>query len=182
MSTSSLSKKALDVLEDNGYQFSSKGHIITIKHSSGIMGVVVLGIISLFVSIPLFSAGAAYGIGLFVLVIGFVVIRRVFFSSRSKLIINTKDNTFTMKAGTYFEENQPLTMISAISLKSSFIDKYVTAARNEVEEHLIEIKVELISKESLTVFKLKSEQSEPTAEINEIFGLIESSVKEAKSA
>ena len=182
MANHSLSQKAIDVLEDNGYHFTSRSGIITIKHSAGIMGVVVLGIITLFLSIPLFSAGIVYGIGLFVIVIGYVVIRRVFFSSRSKLIINTKDNTFTMKAGTYFEEDQPLAMISAISLKSSFIDKYVTAARNEVEEHLIEINVELISKEKLTVFKLKSEQSEPTKEINEIFSLIESSVKEAKAA
>jgi len=182
MENLSLSKKALDLLEDNGYHFSSKNDIITIKHSSGVMGIVVLGIITLFLSIPLFSAGIIYGVGLFILVIGFVVIRRVFFSAKSKLVINTIDNTFSMKAGTYFEEDQPLTMISSISLKSSFIDKYVTAARNEMEEHLIEIKVELISKEKLTVFKLKSDQSEPTDEINEVFNLIENAVKEAKKA
>ena len=182
METYSLSKKALDVLEDNGYHFRIKDNVMTVKHSSGVMGIIVLGIITLFLSIPLFSAGLIYGIGLFVLVIGYIVIRRVFFSSKSKLVIDKNDNTFTMKAGTYFEENQPLKMISSISLKSSFVDKYVTAARNEMEEHLIEIKVELISKEKLTVFKLKSDQSEPTKEINEIFSLIESAVKEAKGS
>ena len=151
MDSYSLSQKAIDVLEDNGYHFNSKNNIITIKHSSGIMGIIVLGIITAFVSIPLFAAGAVYGIGLFVVVVGYVMIRRVFFSSKSKLVINKVNDTFSMKAGTYFEEDQPLTMISAISLKSSFVDKYVTAARNEMEEHLIEIKVELISKQKAQV-------------------------------
>jgi len=177
-----LSKKALNVLEDNGYHFSAKNNVIIIKHSSGIMGAIIIFIITLFLSIPVFTAGVVYGIGLIVIVVGFVMIRRIFFSNRSSLTINKNTNTFTAKVGTYYQENQPLAMISSIVLHSQFVDEYTTAARNSVEEYLIEIKIQLITKEVVTIFKLKAEQSEPTEEINEIYNLLESAVKGAKLA
>ena len=86
-----------------------------------------------------------------------------------------------MKVGTYFQENQPLSMISTIVLHSQFVDEYVTAARNSVEEHLISIRVQLMNKEEITLFKLKSEQSEPSRAINEIYQFLEASVKLAKA-
>ncbi|MEM7297632.1 MAG: hypothetical protein AAF391_05135 [Bacteroidota bacterium] len=177
-----LSKKANDVLEDNGYHFTEKDNVITIKHRSGIMGLVVLLIITLFLSIPLFSAGVIYGLGLIVLVIAIVFIRRFYFSKRSMLQIDTNKNTFSAKFGTYYEEDQPLSMISSMILHSQFVDKYVTAARNEVEEHLISIKIQLITKEEVTLFQLKSDQAEPTEGINEIYTLLEGTVKGAKAA
>ena len=182
MESQTLSKKALNVLEDNGYHFESKNNVITIKHSSGIMGIIVLLIITVFLSIPLFSAGAIYGIGLIAAVFAYIMIRRIYFSTKTKLAIDKNQNTFTAKVGTYFQEDQPLTMISSIVLHSQFVDKYVTAARNEIEEYHIEIKIQLITKEEVTLFKLKSEHSEPTKEINEIYNLLEGAVKGAKAA
>lgn len=182
MKNLTLSPKAIDVLEDNGYHFRSKDNVITIKRSSGIMGAMILLIITTFLSIPLFSAGAIYGFGLLIVVIGSILIRRIYFSSRSKLTIDKNKNTFTAKVGTYFQEDQPLTMISSIVLHSQFVDKYMTAARNEVEEHLVEIKIQLITKEIITLFRLKSDQSEPTKEINEIYSILEDAVKVAKAA
>lgn len=182
MKDHTLSRKALDVLEENGYHFTSNGNIITIKRSSGIMGIIVLLIITLFLSIPVFSAGVVYGVGLIVVVAGAVMIKRIYFSQKSKLTIDKNANTFTAIVGTYHQEDLPLTMISSIVLHSQFVDKYVTAARNAVEEHLISIKIQLITKEEVTLFQLKSEQSEPTAEINEIYTLLEDAVKGAKSS
>lgn len=181
MKDHTLSREAHDVLEDNGYHFKSEDNIITIKHSSGIMGVVVLLIITLFLSIPVFSAGAIYGIGLIVIVVGFVMIKRIYFSKRSKLIIDKNKNTFSAIVGTYHEDDLPLGMISSIVLHSQYVDKYVTAARNEVEEHLISIKINLQTKEEVTLFQLKSEQSEPTDAINEIYAILEDAVKGAKA-
>lgn len=97
-------------------------------------------------------------------------------------MIDLNQNTFTAIIGTYYQEDQPLKMISAITLQSTFVDEYTTAARNSVEEYLISIRIQLITKEELTLFHLKSDQSEPTAEINEIYSLLEDSVKGAKAA
>ena len=176
-----LSKKALDVLEENGYHFKSIDNTFTIKRSQGIMGIVVLMIITIFLAIPVFAAGVAYGIGLIAIVAGFVFIRRVYFSKKSQLTIDKNKKTFTARVGTYYEEDQPLTMISSIVLHSQFVDKYVTATRNAVEEHLISIKIQLISKQEVTLFQLKSDQGDPTPEINEIYSLLENAVKGAKA-
>ncbi|GAB4237362.1 MAG: hypothetical protein Tsb0034_12430 [Ekhidna sp.] len=180
MKEHTLSQKANDFLEENGYHFKNENGIITIKHTSGIMGIVVLMIITLFLSIPLFSAGLVYGLGLIIGVAGFIFIKRIYFSKKSKLSIDLNKNTFTAIFGTYHQEDLPLTMISTITLHSQFVDKYVTAARNEVEEHLIAIKIQLITKEEVTLFQLKSDQSEPTEEVNEIYKLLENAVKGAK--
>ena len=90
--------------------------------------------------------------------------------------------TFTAIVGTYHQEDQPLTMISAITLHSQFVDEYTTAARNSVEEYLVSIRIQLITKEEVTLFNLKSDQSEPTEEINEVYTMLEDMVKRAKAA
>ena len=145
------------------------------------MGAIVLLFVTLFLSIPVFSAGVIYGIGLIAVVLGAIIIRKIYFAKRSSLIIDLDQKTFTAKVGTYYQEDQPLKMISAIKLSSKFVDEYTTAARNSVEEHLISIAIQLITKEEVTLFHLKSEQSEPSPEINELYELLENAVKEAKS-
>ena len=181
MKKQSLSKKAIGLLAENGYKFRFNETEVTFKRSPGIMGAIVIMIITLFASIPLFAVGIIYGIGLIVAVLGALIIRRVFFSDQSSFKVNTDTKTFSAKVGTYFQEDQPLTMISTIVLHSQFIDEYVTAARNSVEEHLISIRIQLMNKEEITLFKLKSDQSEPSHEINEIYQFLEESVKLAKA-
>lgn len=182
MKSPNLSRNAIDVLEENGYSFRTKDSRILFKKRTGIMGAIVLLFITLFLAIPVFSIGIIYGIGLIGVVIGIILIRRIYFTQKSSLLIDFGEKTFTAIIGTYYQEDQPLKMISSISLQSKFVDEYTTAARNSVEEHLISIKMQLITKEEVTLFELKSEQSEPTAEINEIYSLLEQSVKEAKAA
>ena len=182
MQPSNLSRKAVDLLGDNGYSFNSKDGKICIKRRSGFMGPVVLLFVTLFLSIPVFSAGTIYGLTLISVVVGAILIRRIYFAKKSSLEIDLNTKTFTAKVGTYFQENQPLGMISEISLNSKFIDEYTTAARNSVEEYLISIAIHLISKEQVTLFEIKSEQSEPTQEINEVYNLLENTVKEAKAS
>lgn len=180
MKSPNLSKKAIDLLEENGYSFKSKDGKITIKHRSGYMGAIVLLFITLFLSIPVFSIGTIYGVILIGGVVGGIFIRKIYFAKKSSLTIDRNQNTFTAIIGTYYQEDQPLKMISSITLKSTFVDEYTTAARNSVEEYLISIKMQLITKEEIELFHLKSDQSEPTAEINEIYSLLEDSVKSAK--
>ena len=177
-----LSRKAIDVLAENGYKFQSNQNGVTFKRSPGIMGAVVVMIITLFASIPLFAAGLIYGIGLIAGVLGALIIRGVYFSDRSSFKLNRAQNTFSAKVGTFHQDDKPLTMISTIVLHSQFIDEYVTAARNSVEEHLISIGIQLMNKEEITLFKLKSDQSEPSKEINELYRFLEDSVKVAKAA
>ena len=182
MKSPNLSKGALHLLEENGYSFKSKDGKVTIKHRSSIMGAVVLLFVTLFLSIPVFSAGTLYGIILIGGVLGAIMIRRIYFTKKSSLTIDLHANTFTAIVGTYYQEDQPLKMISAIRLNSRFVDEYTTAANNSVEEHQITIAVQLISKEELTLFQFKSTQSEPTPEVNEIYNMLEDAVKGAKSA
>ncbi len=181
MQSPNLSRKAIDLLGENGYSFKSKDGIISIKKRSGFMGAIVLLFVTLFLSIPVFSAGTIYGLVLIGVVVGTIVIRRIYFAKRSSLQINLNTQKFTAKVGTYFQEDQPLGMISEIVLNSKFVDEYTTAARNSVEEYLISISIHLISKEQVTLFQIKSDQSEPTEEINEIYGLLENAVKQAKA-
>ena len=177
-----LSQKAIDLLGENGYSFKSKDNQIIIKHRVGIMGAVVLLFVTVFLSIPLFAAGIVYGVGLIACVLGVLIIRRIFFSNKSSLTINLDHKTFTAIVGTYHQEDQPLKMISAITLQSTFVDEYTTAARNSVEEYLVSIRIQLITKEEITLLQLKSDQSEPTDEVNEVYGLLEGTVKSAKAA
>lgn len=182
MKSPNLSRGAIDLLGENGYSFKSKDGKVTIKRRNSYMGTIVLLFVTLFLSIPVFSAGTIYGIILIGGVVGAIVIRRIFFAKKSSLTIDLNNNTFTAIVGTYYQEDQPLTMISAITLQSQFIDEYTTAARNSVEEYLVSIRIQLITKEEVTLFQLKSEQSEPTEEVNEVYGLLENAVKGAKAA
>lgn len=181
MQDHNLSRKAIDVLAENGYRFKSENNVITIRRSSGIMGIIVLFIITIFLSIPVFSAGIVYGVGLIVIVVGFVLIKRLYFSRKSQLTIDRNNNTFTAIVDTYYQEDQPLTMISSLTLQSKFIDEYTTAAKNSVEEYLVSIAIQLITKEEVILFQLKSEQSDPPEEINEIYRLLENAIKGAKA-
>ena len=181
MKSPNLSKGAVHLLEENGYSFKSKDGKIIIKRRSSYMGAIVLLFVTLFLSIPVFSAGTIYGVILIGGVLGAIIIRKIFFSQKSSLTIDLNQKTFTAIVGTYYQEDQSLKMISAIKLSSKFVDEYTTAARNSVEEHLISIAIQLITKEELTLFHLKSEQSEPTPEVNELYDLLENVVKNAKS-
>ena len=169
-------------MAENGYKLKSNESSISFKRSPGVMGAIVIMIITLFASIPLFAAGLVFGIALIVGVLGAILIQRIYFSDQSSFKVNSHQNTFSAKIGTYYQEDQPLSMISTIVLHSQFIDEYVTAARNSVEEHLISIRIQLMNKEEITLFKLKSDQSEPSHEINEIYRFLEESVKLAKAA
>ena len=182
MQSPNLSRKAIDLLGENGYSFKSKDGKISIKRRSGFMGPVVLLFVTLFLSIPVFSAGTVYGLTLIGVVVGAILIRRIYFAKKSSLEIDLNTKKFTAKVGTYYQEDQPLGIIAQITLNSKFIDEYTTAARNSVEEYLISISIHLISKEQVTLFQIKSDQSEPTEEINEIYNLLENTVKEAKAA
>ncbi|WP_424962679.1 hypothetical protein [Ekhidna sp.] len=182
MKSPNLSRGAIDLLGENGYSFKSKDGKVTIKRRNSYMGAIVLLFVTLFLSIPVFSAGAIYGVILIGGVVGAIVIRKIFFAKRSSLSIDLTNNTFTAIVGTYYQEDQPLTMISAITLQSQFIDEYTTAARNSVEEYLVSIRIQLITKEEVTLFQLKSEQSEPTEEVNEVYAMLENAVKGAKAA
>lgn len=182
MESPNLSRGAIDLLGENGYSFKSKDGKITIKHRVGYMGAIVLLFVTLFLAIPVFSAGIIYGVALIVVVVGFIIIKRLFFSKKSSLTIDLNNKTFTAIVGTYYQEDKPLTMISAITLQSTFIDEYTTAARNSIEEYLVSIRIQLITKEEITLFQLKSDQSEPTPEVNEVYSLLEDTVKNAKAA
>jgi len=182
MKSPNLSKGAIDLLEENNYSFKSKDGKVTIKRRYSYMGAFVLLFVTLFLSIPVFSAGTIYGVVLIGGVIGAIVIRRLFFTQKSNLTINLYSKTFTAIVGTYHQEDQPLKMISAITMHSQFVDEYTTAAKNSVEEYLVSIRIQLITKEELTLLQLKSNQSEPTEEINEIYAMLEGLVKEAKAA
>ncbi|WP_462253878.1 hypothetical protein [Ekhidna sp.] len=180
MKSPNLSKEAKSFLEENGYSFRFKDNQIQFKRRIGYMGSIVILFVTVFLSIPVFSAGVIYGAVLVGGVIGAILIRRIYFTKKSRLIIDLESNTFTAIIDTYYQEDQSLKMISTITMESKFVDEYTTAARNSVEEHLISIKVQLITKEILTLFQLKSDQSEPTPEVNELYGLLEGAIKNAK--
>lgn len=182
MKSPNLSRKAIDLLGENGYSFKSKDGKITIKRRTSYMGAIVLLFVTLFLSIPVFAAGAIYGIILIGGVVGAIVIRKIYFTNKSSLTLDLNNKTFTAIVGTYYQEDQPLTMISSITLHSQFVDEYTTAARNSVEEYLVSIRIQLITKEEVTLFQLKSDQSEPTEEVNEVYSLLEDVVKGAKAA
>lgn len=182
MKSPNLSKEAIRFLEENGYSFRVKDAKIIFKRRIAYMGAIVLLFVTLFLSIPVFATGTIYGVILIGGVLGAIMIRRIYFTKKSKLTLNLDENTFTAIIDTYHQEDQSLKMISTITMKSKFVDEYTTAARNSVEEHLISIKVQLITKEEVTLFQFKSDQSEPTPEINEIYSLLEETVKSAKAA
>ncbi|WP_436514439.1 hypothetical protein [Ekhidna sp. To15] len=181
MKSPNLSKEAIHFLEENGYSFKYKDSKIVFKRRVPYMGAIVLLFVTLFLSIPVFAAGAIYGVILVATVIGSIMIRRIYFTKKSNLIIDLEAKTFTAIIDTYHQEDQSLKMISTITMGSKFVDEYTTAARNSVEEHLISIKIQLITKEEVALFQLKSEQSEPTPEINELYSLLEDVVKSAKT-
>ncbi|MEO9872426.1 hypothetical protein [Ekhidna sp.] len=169
-----LSKKALDMLEYNGYSMKNDESQISFNHSStdmiGLMIVLILtfAVVVFLVSVQLF-------VGLGVAVLAFLIFLPIVKRSKGKfrLIIDKKNKSLSVKENDS-TISKSFQFIDSIFIHSKFVDEYSSAFKSTSEEHRITIGLEMDNKKLIPIFKLISDHAKPSKEMNEVHDYIKS--------
>ena len=181
-----LSKKAIRVLEDNGYKYKQSDEFILFRKSTEYISIIVVSVIGLIIAFPLFIFNTFLGILTLLLVAAGIVFRYKYYSKKMVFSINLKTQKFNFLDHVIELENQSLSFASKIILHSRFKDEYTSAFKNTSEEHHITIGMELLSGSMFTIFRFYSDYSKPSEEMLEVYKLVKklihfSKKKEAES-
>ncbi|WP_420576624.1 hypothetical protein [Ekhidna sp.] len=166
-----LSKKAIDMLEYNGYFLKQDGSRIVFKNSGidriGLMIVIILSAIG----IVLLTA-IVWWAGLIALIIAFLIFKPLVerIPGESKLIIDTANKSFELNnhSGWY-----SFNRVKGVFVHSKFVDEYSSAFKSTSEEHQVTIGLEL-DEQQLPLFKLISDHAKPSKEMKEVVDFLES--------
>lgn len=175
-----LSKKALNLLGDNGYKFKKTDDLIVFRRATEYTSIVVVSFILLIVSLPIFFFNAYLGwLTIAIGIIGLVV-RFKYFTKKMNFTVNLKTQKFDFHDNTIELENQSLSYAAKILIHSKFVSEYTSSFKSTSEEHEISIIVQLLSGSMLTIFKFHSDYEKPSDEIMEVHDLIKDLIKWTK--
>ena len=173
-----LSKKAIDMLEYNGYSFKAEeSQILFKKTGTDRVGLIIVMIISaLFIGI--FFA-IQWWAGLGALVVAFLIFRPLvkripgslklaISPDKRKLELDDRSKSFS------FDE------IQGIYIHSRFVDEYSSAFKSTSEEHQVTIGLE--AKNQVPLFKLISDHAKPSKEMNEVADYLKSVMSSEKAS
>lgn len=166
-----LSKKAIDMLEYNGYFLKQDRSRIVFKNSGidriGLMIVIILSAIG----IVLLTA-TVWWAGLIALIIAFLIFKPLVerIPGESKLVIDIANKTFELNhhSGWYAFDR-----VKGVFTHSKFVDEYSSAFKSTSEEHQVTIGLELDEKQ-VSLFKLISDHAKPSKEMNEVANFLKS--------
>ena len=175
-----LSKKAIRVLENNGYKFVYKNHLITFKRATDYIGIIVIGFITLFFGGTLMIFSSFLGYLTFVLGIGGIIVRQRYFSKKMNFAANLKTQKFDFFDNAIELEHQSLSYTSKIIIHSRFVDEYTSSFKTTSEEHEISIRIELLSGSMFTLFRFQSDHAKPSDEIMEIYKFMKKLIRWTK--
>ena len=148
-----LSKKAIRLLEDNGYRYLQKGRTITFKRAFDYVSIIVVVVLTLLIAFPLFLFNTFLGVLTIVLALGTLIARYTYFAKKMKFVIDLPTQKFNFSDNYISLSNQSLSYASKIILNSKFKDEYTSAFKTTSEEHAITIRLELKSGSGFTCFK-----------------------------
>ncbi|WP_421763792.1 hypothetical protein [Ekhidna sp.] len=175
----SLSKKALDMLEYNGYSFKQKDvQILFRKAGTDRVGLIIVMIVSLVFIVLIFAL--QWWAGLIAMVIAFLIFRPLVkrIPGRLKLVIDSNKKTVEIDDRT---QSYSFDQVSGVYNHSKFVDEYSSAFKSTSEEHQITIGFELENKQLVSLFKLISDHAKPSKEMNEVYTFLEGIIQGGKS-
>lgn len=171
----SLSKRTSDMLEYNGYSFKQKGvQSVFRKAGTDRVGLTIVIIVSLvFVGLIFVLQWWA---GLIALVIAFLVFRPLVkrIPGSLKLVIDQEKKTLEIDNRTI---SYQFDQINGVYIHSKFVDEYSSAFKSTSEEHQITIGFEIENEQLVPLFKLISDHSKPSKEMNEVNDFLEMVIK-----
>jgi len=165
-----LSKKAVNLLEDNGYRVRITSDKVLIKRPYDYIAPIIIFILFAFVSIPLFSYSYWLGAMIFALLVVGMYLHRNLLSKASSLKIFLKESKIELnnrKGKRWFS----YWYVRNLFIRSNYSGSYASADKETNEEYKIEIGVELKSGEFVEFVRLLSDYKEPSDEMNEIHDL-----------
>lgn len=166
----SLSKAAIEMLEDNGYRVKATDKLITFKKPYDFVGPGILFFLFALVALPLFNFNYWLGAGIFIFLVLSVYLHKNLLSKASTLKLFTRDNKleFINKDGKRWFS---FWYVRNLYLKSKFKGEYTSSFKNTSQEFLITLGVEFRSKQNMDLLFVKSDYKEPNDEMKEIHEL-----------
>ena len=174
----SLGKKALDMLDYNGYSFMRDQNKISFKHSSSDrVGLIIMLVLCLFVSVFLFSIQLIVGLG--ALLVCVLIFTPLLSRSVGKLAmsINKKDEWISINQPDTHSFKIPFNQVAGIFTRSKFVDEYSSAFKSTSKEYQVTIGLEMDDRKLIPIFKLIADHEKPSKEMNEVAEFLRSEIK-----
>lgn len=175
-----LSKQSIQLLKNNGYAYSQNGGTITFQKAFDYVSIIVVSILALLVAFPFFLFNTFLGALTIFIAIGGLILKYTRFSKKMKFILDIPTQKFHFLDHAISLENQSLSYASKIILNSKFKDEYSSAFKSTTEEHIITIRLEMISGSGFTCFRFHSDYAKPSEEILEIYKLLKKLIQFTK--
>lgn len=175
-----LSKKAIRLLEDNGYRFRNKDNKIIFKRATEYISIIVVSFILLIVATPLFLFNTLLAWLTIFLGIGGLVVRFKYFSKKMNFTVNLLTKKFDFFDNTIELERQSLSYAKKIIIHSKFVSEYSSSFKSTSEEHEISIRIVLLSGSMFTLFKFHSDYEKPSEEIMEVHDFVKNLIRWTK--
>jgi len=173
MKNHSLSKAAVDLLNDNGYRIKVSPSKILIKRPYDYIGPFIILFLFSIISLPLF--GFSYWLGAFVfalLIVGIYLHRNlVSKASTLKIDLNSLKIELNNKKGKRWFTAW---YVREIFIRSNFKGEYTSSFKSTSQEFLVVIGVVLKSGESVDFIHMLSDYKEPNDPMNEIHDFLKS--------
>ncbi|MEP0985881.1 hypothetical protein [Ekhidna sp.] len=173
-----LSKKALEMLEYNGYSLKEHNDQITVSHSSfDSIGLIVILFLSLVGIVFLTAIEPWFGIG--ALVIAVLIFLPIIKRNKGsfKLTADKGKSRFEISG---YNHAISFSKITGIFIHSKFVDEYSSAFKSTSEEHRVTIGL-VAQNEQVPVFKLIADHAKPSKEMNEVYTFLEGIIQGGKS-
>jgi hypothetical protein len=176
----SLSKKAIRLLEDNGYLFKIKDDTIIFRKSTEYTSIVVVSFLILIIASPLLLINTFLALLTLLLGITGLVVRFKYYTKKMNFIVKLKNQKFDFNDNVIELEDQSLSYASKILINSKFVSEYTSSFKSTSEEHEIAIRIQLLSGSILTLFKFHSDYEKPSEEIMEVHDFIKELIRWTK--
>jgi len=170
MKNYTLSKKAVEMLEDSGYRVKITDKLITFKKPYDYVGPAILFFLFALIALPLFGYNYWLGTGIFITLVLAVYLHRNLLSKASTLKLFTRENKLEFKnrdGKVWFS----FWYVRNIYIRSKFKSEYSSAFKNTTQEFIVSLGVELRSKQTKDLLFMTSDYQEPSIEMNEIHDL-----------
>lgn len=175
-----LSKKATRLLEDNGYKYKKRDSLIVFRKGSDYTSIIVVSIIILIISAPFFFFNTFLGLLTLALGVAGIVVRYKYYSKKMNFTVNLATQKFDFIDNSIELEQQSLSYASKIILHSKFVDEYASSFKSTSEEHLITIRIQLLSGSIFTLFNFHSDYEKPSDEMMEVYKFIKKLIRWTK--
>ena len=174
-----LGKKALDMLNYNGYSIRYGSNEVSFMHSStDRIGLISMMVLCAFISFFLFTVQPFVGLG--ALLICGLIFAPLLKRSVGKLAmsINKQDQNISVHSDSN-SSMIPFDQVSGIFTRSTFVDEYSSAFKSTSKEYQVTIGFEMDNQKLLPIFRLISDHEKPSKEMDEVVSFLQSEIKKS---